>query len=301
MATKGKILLPSITGIAPGSPAGTVGTFNLPLNLRYSKIQLVYVDGGSSPTDILSMFDDILIFKGTKVQRTHNAAELDHLNSLNNQLGDTTYSRQQINTGAAMRQSLNIYFAEPWRKDKADTDSGAWNVTKANGFNTFQMTVKLLAAMPSTGSIIAYAWVDAPLPIPAGKTQAIKKVYRQQIPASGLAIDVTTLDQSDAYQVIALKNPTGAYIQQVTLKRNGDLYMDQVVREDNVAHLINLGLNPANSVTAGAFGYDIVLDADDPVNSSLIAQGQALWLHLGFSASASGNAVALIERVGAPD
>lgn len=297
MATKQKIVLPSISGIIPGSPAGATGTLNLPLNYRYANIQLVYIDGGAAPTDILTMLDDVIVYRGTKAQRIHTGPELEHLNVLNG----TQYARQQVGAGAAMRQSQTIFFAEPWRKDKADTDSGAWIATKENGFLTFQITVKLATAMPATGSLIAYAWVDAPLAIPNGKQQAIKKVYRQQIPASGKSIDITTLAAADAYQVIAMKHPSTGYITNATLKRNGDIFMDDVERADNVAALIGLGLNPASSTTNSAFGYDIVLDADDPVNSSLIAQGQALWMHLTFSEAAGGNVVALIERVGAPD
>lgn len=298
MATKQKILLPAIQGIVPGSPVGTVGTINCPINYRYANIQLVYVDGGSSPNDILAMFDDILVFRGVKVQRTHTASELDHLNNLNG----SQYARQQVNTGANMRQSLMIHFLEPWRKDKVDSDAGAWVVTPANGFKTFQITIKLATAMPSTASIIAYAWVDAPLNIPAGKSQGIKKVYRQNIPASGTSVDVVTLDESDFYQTICLKNPSGAgYITKVNFKRNGDTFFENVVREDNIAHLVNLNMNPATSTTTGAFGFDMVFDADDPTNSALQAQGQALWLQPVFNTAANGNVIALIERVGTAD
>lgn len=297
MATHQLIKVPAISGIAPSSAAGTVGTFNLPLGYRYHKIALVYIDGGSSPTDILSMFDDINIFKNTKSQRLHTGAELERLNVING----TQYARQQIGSGAAMVQIQEIYFAEPWRKDKVDTDSRAWIVTADAGFKTFQVTVKLLAAMPSTGSLVAMAWVDAPLPLPAGKVQSIKKVYRQSIPASGTSNDITTLDESDIYETIAMKHPTGAYIASATLKRNGDLFTEDTLREVNVAHLVNQGMNPAASTTAGAFGYEIVLDADDPAANGLIAQGQSIWLQLKYSAAASGNVIALIERVGAAD
>ena len=297
MATHQLIKVPAISGIAPGSAAGTVGTFNLPLGYRYHKILLVYVDGGSSPTDIVSMFDDINVYKNTKSQRLHNGAELERLNVING----SQYARQQIGSGAAMVQIQEIYFAEPWRKDKVDTDSRAWIVTADAGFKTFQVTVKLLAAMPSTGSLVAMAWVDAPLPLPAGKVQSIKKVYRQSIPASGTSNDITTLDESDTYETIAMKHPTGAYISSATLKRNGDLFTEDTLREVNVAHLTNQGMNPAASTTAGAFGYEIVLDADDPAANGLIAQGQSIWLQLKYSAAASGNVIALIERVGAAD
>ena len=284
MATHQLIKVPAISGIVPNSAAGTVGTFNLPLGYRYHKIVLVYVDGGGAPTDILAMFDDINVFKNTKSQRLHNGAELERLNVING----SQYARQQIGAGAAMVQEQTIYFAEPWRKDKVDTDSRAWVVTSDAGFKTFQVTIKLLVAMPATGALTAYAWVDAPLPIAAGKTQNLKKVYRQQLPASGTANDFTQLDEADTYETIALKHPTGAYISSATLKRNGDLFMEDVIREINVAHLTGQGMNPAASVAPGAFGYEIVLDADDPSANGLIAAGQSIWMQLKYSAAASG-------------
>ncbi|MEI9961344.1 MAG: hypothetical protein WDM76_09540 [Limisphaerales bacterium] len=67
--TKRKLLLPSIEGIKAGSTAGTVGTIKCDIGYRYAGIQIVYKDGGSSPTDIKAMFDDILVFK----IRRHNA------------------------------------------------------------------------------------------------------------------------------------------------------------------------------------------------------------------------------------
>lgn len=299
MSTKRRILLPSINGITAGSAIGAVGTFDLPIGYRYHRIELVYIDGGATPTDVLAVFGDVVVYKNTRAQRIHTAAELDHLNGLNCVLGDTEFNRQQVNTAAAMRQILPIYFAEPWRKDKVDTDFLAWNVSQPWGWNSFQIKITLAAAMPATGSIVAYALVDDPLPVTNGGVQAVKKVYRQQIPASGTSVDITTLDAADAYQVIALKNPsTTGYISKVSFKRNGVPIVDQVWREDNVAALVQAGLSPANSVATGAFGYDIVLDADDPVNSALVAQGQSLWLQPTFNTAAAGNVVALIERLG---
>jgi len=79
MATHQFIKVPAISGIAPSSPAGTIGTFNLPLGYRYHKLQFVYVDGGASPTDITAMFDDITVYKNTTAQRLHTGAELERL------------------------------------------------------------------------------------------------------------------------------------------------------------------------------------------------------------------------------
>lgn len=301
MSAKRRILLPSIVGITASSAAGSIGTIDMPLGLRYHSIELVYIDGGASPADITATFGDIVIYRNTKQQRIHTAAELDHLNSLNQSIGLNTFNRNQVNTGASMRQSLVCYFAEPWRKDKVDTDLLAWNVDKSWGWTSFQLKITLIGAIPATGSVVAYAVVDNVIPVDNinNGVQPIVKVYRQQIPASGTGIDITTLDARDAYQVIALKNPsTTGYISKAALKINSVYYLENVVREDNVGGLIGLEMNPANSTTTGAFGYDIVLDSDDPVASALPSTGANIWLHLDFNTAAAGNVVALIARLG---
>ena len=98
-----------------------------------------------------------------------------------------------------------------------------------------------------------------------------------------------------------MKHPSTGIITSASLKRGSELFHDDVAREDNVAHLVNCDMNPANSTTTGAFGYEIVLNADDPNRNGLVADGASLWMQLKFSAAAAGNVVALIERVGAAD
>jgi hypothetical protein len=298
MATKRSILISSITGIVPGSAIGTVGTINLPIGYNYSRIRISYLDGGASPGAFNTNFGDIIVYKNTKAQRTHTAAEMERLNILNG----SQFGVQAINgTGAVQRQTATIYFAEPWRKDKVDSASGGWNVTAQQGWTTFTVTIALLVAMPATGSIVVYADIDDAVNAP-GIDQAIKKVYRQQITASGTSIDVPSLDARDAYQVIALKHPSTGYITRASFKRGSQYFLERQYREDNVALLKQLGLNPADSVTVSTFGYEIVLDADDPMNSSLpVNSGLPPWLQLEFSAAAAGNVVALIERVGIAD
>jgi hypothetical protein len=127
-------------------------------------------------------------------------------------------------------------------------------------------------------------------------------VLRQQIAASGTAIDITTLPMTGYYQTLEMRNPTGACIGKATLKVNGTAFRE-LLRDSNVAELVRQGMNPANSSVAGAFGYDLILDDDDPVNSALPAGGQNFQLHLDFynvsgaatAATASGNITALIE------
>jgi hypothetical protein len=295
MSTKRKLLLPAAPAFVASAAIGTVVTLDLPLGYRYHEISIGYVDGGSSPNDITALFGDIIVYRNGTPERTHTSLELDHLNGLNG----SQYQRQQLGTGANMRQVQTIFFAEPWRKDKVDTDRMAWSVDAANGFRTFQIKLTTLVQIPSTASFFAWARVDDALKPPQNGQQSVKKVYRAQIPASGSSNDVTTLDARDAYQVISLKHPTGAYIQYATLKNNGVIMFERVRQEDNAGDLTNLGLNPATSQTAGAFGYDIVLDADDPLYSAMPAT--APWLKLEYSATASGNVVALIERLGPLD
>ncbi|HTB83644.1 MAG TPA: hypothetical protein VK742_08320 [Candidatus Sulfotelmatobacter sp.] len=298
--TKYKLQVPAVSNFTPGALAGTQFTVDFPLNYRYHEIYFVYTDGGSSPTDFLNLVGDLVAFRNGVPARTHTALEMDHLNGLNG----SQYQRQQVGTGAAMRQTQTMFLAEPWRKSKADTDAMAWNVSPANGFKTFQVKGTLIATIPSTATLQVWARVDAVQALPKGvAAQGVRKVYRVQIPASGLSNDVTTLDERDAYQTICLKNPSGAgYVKQATLKKNGVIIFDTVNQQDNVADLTNLGLNPASSQSTGAFGYDIVLDADDPLLSALPLTSQdSLWLHLDYNTAASGNVIALVERIGPLD
>jgi hypothetical protein len=298
MSTKRRLQLPAQTGILPTSPAGTIGTFNIPLGYRYHQINLVYIDGTGAPTDMRTMFADVDILRNGTYERTHSSLELDHLNNING----TGYGLQQVGAGATQRQTQTIFLAEPWRKDKSDTDFMAWSVDAANGFKTFQLNCTLAAAFPATGQLMAWALVDAPIAPPKGGFQSVKKVYRVQIPASGLSNDVNTLDERDAYQTLLLKNPTGAYISSVTLKLGGNLILDNVQQYDNGAQLTNWGLNPSISQVAGSFGFDIVLDGDDPINSALgVNTANAPWLKLNYSAAATGNVIALVERLGTLD
>ena len=64
------------------------------------------------------------------------------------------------------------------------------------------------------------------------------------------------------------------------LKVNGTVFRE-LTREANIGDLINNVMNPANSISPGAFsangvsygsfGYDLVLDDNDPINSALPA------------------------------
>jgi hypothetical protein len=315
MATKRKIYLPSIANIGAGSAANTVGLVDLPLYYKYHAIGIEYVDGGASPQDIANyasgslatgvsgtpgaggLIGDIALKINTNVTRIHSAIELDHLNVVNG----TIYGRQALGAGANMKQVLVLNFAEPWRITAADRVLTAANLTPTFGVNSAQIQITLGAAMPATGSLVLYAVVEPP--DTAVPTQWVsKQVLRQQIAASGTAIDITTLPMTGYYQTLEMRNPTGACIGKATLKVNGTA-IRELLRDSNVAELVRQGMNPANSSVAGAFGYDLILDDDDPVNSALPAGGQNFQLHLDFynvngaatAATASGNITALIE------
>jgi hypothetical protein len=287
--------MPSVLGIAPSSASGTQGQFKLPLELLYYGLVLVYKDGGGSPSDINTVLGDIEVRRNGVTQRLHTATQLERLNAING----SQYGRQQVNTGANMRQSARIFFHEPWRKDKVDAASGAWLVTADQGFKTFELFVTLAAAMPSTGSLELLAWVADPLKLAAGQSQLVKKVYRQSLTASGTDSDYNLFSRKGRYQVMALTHPDSAgVITKVDLALGGEYQIKDVTREDNVAHLTQNGMNPSNSTSASAFGYEIVFDADDPKESYLDNTNRDIWLKTYFSTAASGNMYCMQEIVG---
>lgn len=312
MATKRKIYLPSINGITASTGAGAEGLVDLPLYYRYHAIGFEFVDGHGTPgttepTDILALLGDIALKINTDVKRIHTAAELNHLNALNG----TEYARKQIGNTTAKKQVLKMFFAEPWRKSVAQADAMAASLTPENGVNSAQISIKLAAAMPSTGSLRLFAIVDAPLAKPQNGYQLCKHVTRTSANVGGTSSDVQTLDRSGFYQVISMKNPTGAVIGKATVTLNGTV-IHELDREANIAHLQDLGLNPSDSKAPetgsgdAGYGYDLVLDDDDPILSALPADGQDLQLRLDFvsstassdaSASASGVVPLLIERL----
>lgn len=339
MSTKRKIYLPTISNIGSGSAAGSVGQVDLPLYYKYYEIGFEYTDSATTPQDIIcsptgasyagstagGLLGDILLKINSNVKRTCSAQELDHLNSVNG----AQFARQQIvvgtlGSGGTLKQILRMHFAEPWRRDKEDVIAGATNLTPTFGVSSAQLSIQLGSAWPTTGSLVVYAVVDVPDTAVPSQGALCKIVTRQQITASGNSIDLTTLDQSGYYQTLLLKHPTNPsslspvpYIGKAVLKVNGTVFRE-LTREANYADLVMNEMNPVNNIAAGSFstigvsygpfGYDLVLDDDDPINSALPASGQNFILHLDFystgtlnggvvSASASGSIVAIIERV----
>jgi hypothetical protein len=313
--TKRKIYLPSIANIGASSAAGTVGLVDLPLYYKYHAIGFEYLDGGSTPQDIAysavnstqggggsagGLISDIALKINSDVKRIHSAMDLDQINAVNG----TTYARQAVGSGANMKQFIAMNFSQPWRRNPADEIATAATLTPAFGVNSAQVSITLGAAMPATGSLVLFAVVEPPdITVPANGPLT-HQVQRQQIAASGTSIDITTLPQKGAYQAVHMINPTGACVGKALLDVNGTRF-HSLTRKANVAELIRRGMNPANSAAAAAYGYNLVLDDDDPLNSALPAAGQNFVLHLDFyatstaetAATASGNITAIIELV----
>jgi len=310
MSCKRIIQIANSANLGASSGVGTY-IFNLPIGLRYARLDLVYVDGGGAPIDIsrdattdfgaaTGLLADVELLANSRSMRLHAACELDHLNTLNG----TIYGRgaQKTGAGATLRQTLPIYFREPWRKDLAQADSGAFNADPSWGVNSFQLKLTLGAAIPATGSFLILAYVDGVLANPnSGNKQTVKRVFRYDLPAGGTASDFTTINPGNI-ETVCLINPTGAYVQKVTVKLNGTLFRDAVLQGDNIAGMVGEGMNPCTSQTAAHFGYDIVFDYDDPFSSTLPAVTPgSFWMHLDFSAAASGATRALVETFGAID
>ena len=166
------------------------------------------------------------------------------------------------------------------------------------GVTSAQVKFTLASAMPATGSLVVYAVVDTPTAAVPSTGFLTKQVARQQIQASGAAIDITPPLTPGFFQTVLMKQPATSNIQKATLKVNGTLFRE-LDREANIADLLYNGMNPSTSTAAGAFGFDLILDDDDPVTSALPGQGNSLQLHLDFTAgtAATGNVVALIETI----
>lgn len=307
-----KFLKVTINGIAGSSPAGTEGTANLPLNIRVHQMAIAYTDGqagavvtpaanynGSTDRafnayDVCKVVGDITLFAGTEAVRTHSADELDIMNLANG----SQYGRQQYGTAAAKRDILPIFLAEPWRKDIVDADSGAWVITKKNGFDTFQVVVKLATALPSSGKVELLVWYDEPAALLAStQGQMIKKVRRFNVPGAGTEFEFPSLPVGVAYEALHLYNPTGTSIASFTFKRGQEVFADDVKREDLHSHLVRNGMNPFNltGLGAGFCGLQFVFDADDPRRNSLMPTGESLMVAGKYAGTSTGNVKMLAE------
>jgi len=301
MITRKYKKLPTIEGIKAGSAATDVGTLSIKPGVRVSKVTFMFQDGtntAGNEKDMLAMFGDITCFKNSTDFRLHTAAELDYLNSQNG----TAYSYVKLGTGVNMKQYLTIWFFEPWRKGTADGESQSLIVDASQGWNKdgLQIQIKLLQAMPASATLTATAYVDDFI-ANTKIQQATKSVKRLQITASGSEVDYLSLPNVGKIQGINLKNPTTGYVKSIIVKAGDDVYVEDADREEMIAHLTGMGINPPlyASTGAGLFGYSWVFDDTDPINSALSLDGRDPWMKIKFSQAAAGNVVALVESVGA--
>jgi len=268
--------------------AGQTATINLTLGQKIHTIWLAIGDGVGLTFD--TVVNEIRLLVNGKVQRRMLASELNAINSLNG----TIYAAQTSGTLAnpAYRTYLPIFLAEPWRKTNQEAAALAWNLAGPTVASA-SLEVDIAAGMVAPVISGWYEWSP-----PDGGLGAITKWIRQTFGASGTEQDFNSLTRGDFYHAIHLFPPTGGYVDKVRLTADGVIFQDVINALENQVMLINRGLNP--DLSGGRF--DLVLDADDPINSALPTTGvNELSLHVEYSATASGNLVALIEKSGPPE
>jgi hypothetical protein len=293
MATKNKILLPAPNVVG----ASKTSLIDLPRGYRYSCIGIEYSDAQTTPVDILTALGDIRLKINSKVNRLHSAAELDVINKING----AQYARLQIGTGNTMKQVIVIWFAEPWRKNGDDQSRLAFTADARNGVNNFQLEIDVTASATGTPALSCFAVVDAPLAPPANGMPLLSKTFRSSVSVAGTSIDIPTLDKGEVLQTLLFRNPTtgaGSNISKVTLKQNGDT-KHELTRTQNIGHLTAADMNPSTGTGLDVAGYELVLDADDPVTSGLPTNtNDNLQLKVEFAAAAAGSMTFLVQRLG---
>jgi hypothetical protein len=299
-----KKLLPTFTKPVSGQTA----TCQLDLGKKYHIIWLIIGYDATNTGKALGpastaneMIGEIRLLVNGKVQRRIRGRELNLLNKLNgSQYGakdsvDIAFGGALGATGYRVR--LPIFLAEPWRKSNAEAALPAWNLA---GPNVSSASIEVDFLTIDTPYISGwYEWIPADSGL-----GAITKWIRMTWGASGTSQDFNTLDKRDYYQSIHLFAPTGAYVRKAQLTADGVTIHDLIEFADNEVLLLNRDMNPETLQSYDLIGprYDLVLDADDPVNGALLANGlQEFTLHVEYSAAASGNLVAIIQRTGPPE
>jgi len=287
---------PAIDGIQVGN-AAAIGTIKIKRGVRVSKVTLKYVDTIANAVDLLALIGDITCFKNNYDFRLHSAVELDYLNKQNG----SQFAYQKFNYNGNTEQYLTIWFFEPWRIMAMDRESGCAVISENQGWNEngLEIQIKLLAAIPATGSLTHRVYVDEQL-LDLKQPQALKQVKRLNITAQGTEFDYYSLPNRGKIQGINLKNPSGAgVIKAVTFRGDDVIYLDNVTRGEMFDHLTGLNLipPPMANVGVGTFAFSWAFDDTDPVQSSLAAQ--STWLKIYTDVAANGNVVALVETVGA--
>ena len=267
-------------------------------NFRYQWIQIKYQDGNASPVDILTALGDIRVkYNSGKVLRLHSAAQLDaQINGVNG----SQYLLSANGTGVGKTQTLTIWFSEPWRKSIAQQEQLALNADARNGINSLSVEVDISGSASTTCALTCIAGHDNTTD-PGNTPRAVVFVDRTQFAVAGKTINIPAgqLNGGKAYQLISLVNPsTTAFISKAVLKY-GTETIHEMLQDENIGLLKGYDMNPNTSTTAGAPGYDLVLDVADSVLDALpVANGDSLDLRLEFSTLVS-NVVTPTAGVGA--
>lgn len=268
-------------------------------NFRYHWIQIKYQDGNASPVDISTALGDIRVkYNSGKVLRLHSAAQLDtQINGVNgSQYLKSTYSSGNI----GQTQTLTIWFAEPWRKSIVQQEQLALNADARNGINSLSVEVDINSSANTTCSLTCIAGHDNTTD-PGNTPRAVVFVDRTQFAVAGKSINVPSgqLGGGKAYQAIYLVNPSSiAFISKAVLKYGSET-IHEMNQDENAGLLVGYDMNPNKSTTAGAAGYDLVLDVADSVLDALpVANGDSLDLRLEFATIVS-NVVTPTAGVGA--
>jgi len=286
--TPRKKVLPTFNAVSSGQTA----TCDLPVGALYHGIELNA--GDANGLVIGSLITEIRVKLNGKVQRVHTPAQLNAMNGVNG--ADFLFKTSGTLGNSAYRTYLPIFFAEPWRDDRAQRKAGTWNVT-AEDVRSFQLEVDFAAV--TTPVISGSYWYEPPR---SGGIGLIQKVIQQTQAAVGTVQDFNTLDRRDLLQAIHLFATTDAtprYVNKLKLTANGVEIQDLITTLENQAILLWNEMNPDTSATPR---FDLILDLDDGIDSWLPLNGLSeLTVHVEYNLSAAANMVMLIVRVGPPE
>jgi hypothetical protein len=298
-----KKLLPSFTKPVSGQTA----TCNLDLGKKIHIIWLTIgydaanADKDLNPADPADdLVGEIRLLVNGKVQRRMLGRELEQLNRLNGaQFGAVIGSPASDVGDAGYRIIVPIFLAEPWRKSNAEAAIPAWNLSGANVASaSIEVDFKTIDS-PYLGGFFEWSPAD-------GGLGAITKWIRMTFGAAGTQQDFNTLEKRDYYHSIHLFAPGLAgggnnFVNNVQLTADGVIVQDLLSYRDKEVMLTNRDMNPA-AIDDATPRFDLVLDADDPLNSALLAQGlQEFTLHVVYAGAAAGNLVAIVQRTGPPE
>lgn len=311
MATKRIVNLPNVSGWigGVGGYAAHTITIDCPVGPRYHEIWLE-MNSGATVVGMAAAMGEIRVKVNGKVQRTHTAAELNFLNTLNG----LQYIANGFNSVSNVC-CLPIYFAEPWRENEDAQDGLAW---ATGDVSTFQIEIDMAVAAASAGLTkpVARAVIDnslvkngnALVDAPMG---AIVKVGVVQIPVASGFNDFAGLPKRDFYQSIHVID---ANLTEFEVKVDNNI-IRQGTTNYNRAWLRAHGMLPSPTATVTPINVaadlaarttytDIVFDHDDRIGSSLPMNfnGKPVGdFNLRLNTTTTGNVKCLYQRIGAPD